>query len=189
MDGAAAEHDGPPMAHTASRTRVRGEDARARLIEAVITLLRTEPLARISVRRIAEVAELNTSTMLWNFHRIELLFGAVVAELDARSERWINSQQTETAEFAEALRLRTRLVTWMSLSGMDTTSVDTSDDGLLSLLLQRRNIDLLEISPRTARTFAMVEAFLAESVILMRDVHSNWSDEDIAAGLDMFAVI
>ena len=167
-------------------TRVRGDEARSRLIEATITLMKELPFPRVTVRKIAEVAGLSTSTLLWNYHTVEGLFGAVVAELDARSEEWVRAQSAATVGFDQYLVLRTQLVAWMALSGMDTASVDTPIDGLLNNALQQRIRERTPVSGRTARVFAMIELFTTESVILMRDVHTNWSDDDFQDGIALF---
>ena len=148
--------------------------------------MRTESFPRITVRRIAEVAGLSTSTLLWNYHKVEQLFGAVVKELDARSEQWVRSRTSSTVDFNKSLVLRTRLVAWMLLAGMDAGAVDTPTDGVLNVAVQQRILALEPVSRRSARVFAMLEITLSESVVLMRTAHTNWTEDDYADGIALF---
>ena len=104
----------------ARKPRVKSEDAKARLIEATIQLLRESSVFEISTRAIGERAELDRRAITRQFGGETELFLATLEELYLRSVRAAQGEtwSTETSSIDE-WSIRTNLLAYLILSGVD----------------------------------------------------------------------
>jgi len=161
------------------RNRVPLAEARLLLIDATIDLLRRTPFDQVSWRLIAEAADLNQSTVLRAFGSTDELFSQVSLELLRRTTERIERGLSESVLVDRDAVLRTRLLVWLLIRGVDPSPfVAKSDDAPFQLLVQRLQ-DAVEITPRTAIAFNELVAYAAEAAMVLSPVHIQ--DEGVEA--------
>jgi AcrR family transcriptional regulator len=141
----------------ARKPRVRSEDAKARLIEATIDLLRESSVFEISTRAIGERADLDRRAITRQFGGETELFLATLEELYLRSVRAAQDEtwSTESASIDE-WSIRTNLLAYLILSGVDPERLRA-----LQLPLEGQELALGVIGLSPDAPPAIGEAFLA----------------------------
>ena len=105
---------------TARRKRVPKREARERLIQSTITLLRVLPFDEVTNQTICAEADLNPSTILQHFGTLDKLLGETALELVKRHLAKVLSADGYPTTFADPdVELRNRLVAWLLLNGDD----------------------------------------------------------------------
>jgi AcrR family transcriptional regulator len=110
----------------ARKPHVRSEEAKARLIEATIELLKETSVFEVSTRTIGERADLDRRAITRQFGGELELFIATLEELYRRSVRIAQSNSETTKDYAiEEWAIRTNLLAYLILSGVDSERLRT----------------------------------------------------------------
>ena len=134
------------------RRRVYPEVAKERLIETTIEMLREQPFDSLTVRSIAERADLNKSTIITYFGSIGRLFMEASNRLALRSfGQFANSAEVMPYE-APDLVLSIRFRAWLLTSGVDPADLRYEPGNELTGLLEQRQRDRFGVSERRRRS-------------------------------------
>jgi AcrR family transcriptional regulator len=154
------------------------------LVNATIELLREVPLPDVTVRKIAERANLNTMAITNIFGSQQELFVAVTRELLDRFSIAMASLPEEQLQFTlltnEDLILRTRLVAWLILQGADPQlfiierALNVSD-----VFMGRQQQD--GATEGQSWLFTQLLQFLAEGFVIFREAHPHRPDDLVKA--------
>jgi len=169
-----------PLTTPASPGRVAGPEAKRRLIEAAITLLRTTAFDHVSTRKIALAAAVNPSAIPRNFGDLEGLFIEVTNELRRRCVAELGAEPSIDDLFNEDFVLRTRMVAWLLGRGTAPsrfTRTSTAEGGWL--FESQRNPK--GVSERTARSFQSMMVLLVEGSTIFFETHSFGAQDVIDA--------
>ena len=172
-------------APVAKKRYVPRAEARVILLDATIELLHEVPFNEVTIRRIAEHADLNAMAIMNIFGSQHGLFIAVTRVLSARFANWLANVPDESLEgatlFHEDIVLRTRLLAWLLGQGVDPESlrVDPSLEvsGFLLARQTRAGVD-----EHTAWLFTQILLYLSEGFITFQDTHDRRPD-DLAEAL------
>ena len=166
------------------RSYVPRAEGQVALINATIELLREVPLPDVTVRKIAERANLNTMAITNIFGSQQALFVAVARELLDRFSVTMASQPVEQMQFSlltdEDLNLRTRLVAWLILQGADPEvfiierALNVSD-----VFMGRQQQD--GATEGQSWLFTQILQFLVEGFIIFREAHPQRPEDLIKA--------
>jgi len=170
----------------ASDAWVRGPEARQRLVDTAIELLRTRPFPEVTTRLIAEESGVNRPAILRQFGTKEALFDEVAAELSrrfaARADRATGLGMLTDADMA----LRARLVAWLIGEGDDPAHFRLEEDGPSAIALRARLAEHGPVSEKTARIFHRMAVLLAEGFLVFNDTHPTRPPEDLVAMMELF---
>jgi AcrR family transcriptional regulator len=170
----------------ASDAWVRGPEARQRLVDTAIELLRNRPFPEVTTRLIAEESGVNRPAILRQFGTKEALFDEVAAELSrrfaARADRATGLGMLTDADMA----LRARLVAWLIGEGDDPAHFRLEEDGPSAIALQARLAEHGPVSEKTARIFHRMAVLLAEGFLVFNDTHPTRPPEDLVAMMELF---
>ena len=100
------------------KDRATPDEARERLINATIELLKTEPIPKVTTRRIAEVSGLSLMAIARNFGHQEGLFSAAFKELIKRHTDEMELHPNAAELFEPNLVMRTKLLAWLLLNSL-----------------------------------------------------------------------
>jgi AcrR family transcriptional regulator len=156
-----------------SSTRISRESGSELLIEAVIELARTTPVARLTVRDIASTAGLQTMQLKRYFgSRNELL----VAVTNVLMKRIMDPlfelalpQIFPLLQKNEDVALRLRIVNHLLDEGVDPKSFENDRD--IYLRIAERIAEVNNVGKRTARTYALLIQLVLQGNHLMGDVN------------------
>ena len=169
-----------------SDTWVRAAEARQRLVDTAIELLRTHPFPEVTTRLIAEKSGVNRPAILRLFGSKEALFDEVAAELSRRFAARAK-QATGLGMLTDAdMALRARLVAWLVGEGADPSHFRLDEDGPSAIALQARLAEHGPVSEKTARVFHRMAVLLAEGFIVFNDTHPTRPPEDLVAMMELF---
>jgi len=166
------------------RRRVYPEVAKERLIETTIEMLREQPFDSLTVRSIAERADLNKSTIITYFGSIGCLFREASNRLALRSfDQFANSAEVMPYE-APDLVLSIRFRAWLLTSGVDPADLKYEPGNDLVRPLEQRQRDRFGVSETTATVFTQLLLFLVQGLHVFRETHGA-NDETIAKILEL----
>ena len=181
---ASTESEGRP-----SDAWVRGPEARQRLVDTAIELLRNRPFPEVTTRLIAEESGVNRPAILRQFGSKEALFDEVAAELSrrfaARADRATGLGMLTDPDMA----LRARLVAWLIGEGDDPSHFRLEEDGPSAVALRARLAEHGPVSEKTARVFHRMAVLLAEGFLVFNDTHPTRPPEDLVAMMELFLEI
>ena len=173
---------------SASAGWVRAPEARQKILDATIEMLREHAFADVTTAMIAERSGTNRPSINRNFGTREQLFDCVTKELSNRfAERAEDSAPTQILSDPDIV-LRTRLIAWLLGEGLapdDLAVRSTSRAGEATLRRQRRH----GVGEETARIFNQMMVLLAEGFIVFWDTHVDFSDEDLIRGIELLGAI
>ena len=151
---------------TQRKPRVAAPQAKAVLIEATISLLRELPVVELSTRKIEERSGLDRRAITRQFGGELELFFATLEELGKRaSERW-KASPSDTGNFVdEDLKLRTDLLAYLIISGVDPERLKQIRPSNAVLEIFMAGIGLDPETPESIREpfMALVQAVLLSS--------------------------
>ncbi|CAB4324250.1 unannotated protein [freshwater metagenome] len=169
-----------------SDTWVRAPEARQRLIDTAIELLRTHPFPEVTTRLIAEKSGVNRPAILRQFGSKEALFDEVAAELSRRFAARA-PQSTGLGMLTDPdMGLRARLVAWLVGEGADPDHFRLDEDGPSAIALRARLAEHGPVSEKTARIFHRMAVLLAEGFLVFNDTHPTRPPEDLVAMMELF---
>jgi len=172
-----------------SDTWVRADEARQRLVDTAIELLRTHPFPKVTTRLIAEKSGVNRPAILRQFGSKEALFDEVAAELSRRFAARAK-QATGLGMLTDAdMALRARLVAWLVGEGADPARFRLEEDGPSAVALQARLAEHGPVSEKTTRIFHRMAVLLAEGFLVFNDTHPTRPPEDLVAMMQLFVEI
>jgi AcrR family transcriptional regulator len=169
------------------RRRVPRREARLRLIDATITLLRTLPFDEVGNQAICAEADLNPSTILQHFGTLDNLLGETAKELVRRHVEAAVASGTQPTTFGDPdVELRTRLVAWLILKGIDP-------DELRSGVVENEAVidyqtTMLGVGPRTASAWTTLTTLLVEAYSVFAPTH-RLAPNQVADVLDLLALM
>jgi AcrR family transcriptional regulator len=165
---------------------VRAPEARQRLVETTIELLRNRPFPEVTTRLIAEVSGVNRPAILRQFGSKEALFDEVAAELSRRFAARAK-QATGLGMLTDPdMALRARLVAWLVGEGDDPSHFRLEEDGPSAIALRARLAEHGPVSEKTARIFHRMAILLAEGFLVFNDTHPTRPPEDLVAMMELF---
>lgn len=167
------------------RPRVPADEARRRVVDTAIELLRTDPFSTITSRTVAQAAGVSHPSILRNFGSMEGVFVAVVRELNQRFAERARTLPSQMVIDEDAM-LRSRLVAWMLGQGMDPSRISTQPEGPAYAAITARMSDIGDPSDRIVRIFTEIGLFIGEGFAAFRPVHHNLNDSDV---IDAMALI
>jgi len=158
------------------RSYVPRAEGRVLLVSATIDLLRTLPFSEVTVRRIAEHAELNVRAIANIFGSQQGLFVAVARELGARFATMLASLPDDQIQFSllfnDDVVLRTRLVAWLIGQGADPEAFKVEPEFQVSQTFMARQ-QPGDVSQDQAWLFAQLLQYIGEGFIVFSDAHER----------------
>jgi AcrR family transcriptional regulator len=161
------------MAKSASprKDRVGPDEARERLINATIDLLATEPIPKVTTRRIAEVSGLSLMAIARNFGDQEGLFSAAFKELIQRHANEMDAHPKTAELFEPNLVMRTKLLAWLLLNSADPKNFLPDDSTPLMKRLEERQLLSTTASPRAQKALNELIAVAGEGFTIFGETH------------------
>ncbi len=172
---------------TARRKRVPKREARERLIQSTITLLRVLPFDEVTNQTICAEADLNPSTILQHFGTLDKLLGETALELVKRHLAKVLSADGYPTTFADPdVELRNRLVAWLLLNGDDPEQYRSH---LLEdeVFIEFQKLSL-QVDQRAAKAWTTVTTMLIEAYSVFKSTHAM-SDEELSDVLYMIVAM
>ena len=134
--------------------RIRGEEARGLLVDAVLTLAETHPFQELTARRIAGHANVDPNAIFRQFGSVEDLLIAAVRHLEAQAIDHLEHDVDAGFTLIRSADLYLRLTSWLILSGV------------ARLTLERIGVDPT-LSPRMQRAmFTIALSFIQAQALL-----------------------
>jgi len=153
------------------KNRATPDEARERLINATIELLKTEPIPKVTTRRIAEVSGLSLMAIARNFGDQEGLFSAAFQELVRRHVDEMELHPNAAELFEPNLVLRTKLLAWLLLSSADPKNFLPDVSTPLMQRLQERQSLAPTASPRAQKALNELIAVAGEGFTIFGETH------------------
>jgi AcrR family transcriptional regulator len=180
-----ADADAQSGGRSPRRPIVPSAEAKVRLIDTAIDLLRELPFDEVTARKVTDAVGLALPTISRNFGSMEGLFASVSNELLERAFRRTSVIQDLGVFFDPDLVLRTRLLAWLIAEGSDpavfrTTFVDDVTD-------QFRK-ESGGVSDRTARAWLHTVTFLLEGFAVFSEVR-ELSEQEFLDGFELLRVL
>jgi AcrR family transcriptional regulator len=153
------------------KDRATPDEARERLINATIELLKTEPIPKVTTRRIAEVSGLSLMAIARNFGHQEGLFSAAFKELIKRhtDEMELHPNAAELSE--PNLVMRTKLLAWLLLNSADPKNFLPDTSTPLMQRLEERQSLVTTASPRAQKALNELISVAGEGFIIFNETH------------------
>ena len=166
------------------RRYVPRAEGRILLVDATIDLLRELPFSEVTVRKVAERADLNVMAITNIFGSQQELFVAVTRELGDRFATMMTSLPDGEVQFGllfdENFALRTRLVAWLIGQGADPQELKVDPSHRLGAVFMARQITS-GADEELAWLFAQLLEYIAEGFIVFQDAHDR-RDDDLLRG-------
>ncbi len=143
-----------------SKYRTSALEARAQLLEAVISLAETVPLPDLTARRIAHEVSMDPNVIFRNFETLENLYIAVLRELEQRTVAFLKTAEPIGLFPTKEVFPWIKFSAWLSLSGVDPALI-ASDPALIDSLkeLTMRHMNISPTASSRAQSAAVVIAF------------------------------
>jgi len=149
--------------------RIRGEEARGLLVDAVLTLAETHPFQELTARRIAGHANVDPNAIFRQFGSVEDLLIAAVRHLEAQAIDHLEHDVDAGFTLIRSADLYLRLTSWLILSGVAPTRLATDVrfiDAAQRLTLKRIGVDPT-LNPRMQRAmFTIALSFIQAQALL-----------------------
>ncbi len=149
--------------------RIRGEEARGLLVDAVLTLAETHPFQELTARRIAGHANVDPNAIFRQFGSVEDLLIAAVRHLEAQAIDHLEHDVDAGFTLIRSADLYLRLTSWLILSGVAPTRLATDVrfiDAAQRLTLERIGVDPT-LNPRMQRAmFTIALSFIQAQALL-----------------------
>ncbi|MEI7593346.1 MAG: TetR/AcrR family transcriptional regulator [Actinomycetes bacterium] len=169
----------PPAAPIRRRPRVRSVDARKRLIDTTIAMLRVQPFSEVTTRRITKQAGLPLSALSRNFGSLYGLFDAVAkALLDNFTSAHAEYTALDVLSNPDVV-LRTRLIAWIIGQGGDPVAFRPVGESRSNYIAERQQ-RLTGASPRMAIAWAEIVTFIVEGYAVFSETHRPIGDPAIS---------
>jgi AcrR family transcriptional regulator len=169
------------------KPRVRADEARRRLIDVTVEIIRKRPFQEATARAVADATGLHRSTIERNFGSMTGLYKAVAYELSDRYAELVRTVPVEESSAALILhpdvQLRTRLVAWLITQGVDPQEIAIDPEREISALLTARNIRM-GVDPSAAWLFTQMMIYMIEGFTLMGETHER-REGDLLHGLEL----
>jgi len=166
------------------RRYVPRAEGRILLVDATIDLLRELPFSQVTVRKVAERADLNVMAITNIFGSQQELFVAVTQELADRFATMMASLPDDQVQvgmlFDENFVLRTRLVAWLIGQGVDPGVFKVDPSHRLGTVFMARQITSGS-DEEQAWLFAQLLQYIGEGFIVFQDTHDR-RDGDLLRG-------
>ena len=167
------------------RAYVPRAEGRVLLVNATIDLLRELPFDEVTVRRIAERANLNTKAIGNIFGRQQDLFIEVTRELGSRFADILTPLPESEIQVGLPVQgdfvLRTKLVSWLIGQGVTPETFVLDPSLNVTATLQARQMQA-GLSENAARFFAELLRYLAEGFVMFSGTHeTHEGDLELAA--------
>ena len=156
---------------TTRKNRATPDEARERLINATIELLKTEPIPKVTTRRIAEVSGLSLMAIARNFGDQEGLFSAAFKELVRRHVNEMELHPNAAELFEPNLVMRTKLLAWLLLNSADPKNFLPDVSTPLMQRLEERQSLVTTASPRAQKALNEFIAVAGEGFIIFNETH------------------
>jgi len=156
---------------TPRKGRATPDEARERLINATIELLKTEPIPKVTTRRIAEVSGLSLMAIARNFGDQEGLFSAAFKELIKRHTDEMELHPNAAELFEPNLVMRTKLLAWLLLNSADPKNFLPDTSTPLMRRLEERQSLVTTASPRAQKALNELIAVAGEGFIIFNETH------------------
>ena len=153
------------------KDRATPDEARERLINATIELLKTEPIPKVTTRRIAEVSGLSLMAIARNFGHQEGLFSAAFKELIKRHTDEMELHPNAAELFEPNLVMRTKLLAWLLLNSADPKNFLPDTSTPLMQRLEERQSLVTTASPRAQKALNELIAVAGEGFIIFNETH------------------
>jgi AcrR family transcriptional regulator len=153
------------------KDRATPDEARERLINATIELLKTEPIPKVTTRRIAEVSGLSLMAIARNFGHQEGLFSAAFKELIKRHTDEMELHPNATELFEPNLVMRTKLLAWLLLNSADPKNFLPDTSTPLMQRLEERQSLVTTASPRAQKALNELISVAGEGFIIFNETH------------------
>ena len=149
--------------------RIRGEEARGLLVDAVLTLAETHPFQELTARRIAGHANVDPNAIFRQFGSVEDLLIAAVRHLEAQAIDHLEHDVDAGFTLIRSADLYLRLTSWLILSGVAPTRLATDVrfiDAAQRLTLERIGV-APTLNPRMQRAmFTIALSFIQAQALL-----------------------
>ena len=149
--------------------RIRGEEARGLLVDAVLTLAETHPFQELTARRIAGHANVDPNAIFRQFGSVEDLLIAAVRHLEAQAIDHLEHDVDAGFTLIRSADLYLRLTSWLILSGVAPTRLATDlrfIDAAQRLTLERIGVDPT-LSPRMQRAMVTIALSFIQAQALL----------------------
>ena len=156
---------------TTRKNRATPDEARERLINATIELLKTEPIPKVTTRRIAEVSGLSLMAIARNFGDQEGLFSAAFQELVRRHVNEMELHPNAAELFEPNLVMRTKLLAWLLLNSADPKNFLPDVSTPLMQRLEERQSLVTTASPRAQKALNEFIAVAGEGFNIFNETH------------------
>jgi AcrR family transcriptional regulator len=153
------------------KDRATPDEARERLINATIELLKTEPIPKVTTRRIAEVSGLSLMAIARNFGHQEGLFSAAFKELIKRHTDEMELHPNAAELFEPNLVMRTKLLAWLLLNSADPKNFLPDTSTPLMQRLEERQSLVTTASPRAQKALNELISVAGEGFIIFNETH------------------
>jgi AcrR family transcriptional regulator len=153
------------------KDRATPDEARERLINATIELLKTEPIPKVTTRRIAEVSGLSLMAIARNFGDQEGLFSAAFQELVRRHADEMELHPDAAELFEPNLVMRTKLLAWLLLTSANPKNFLPDESTPLMRRLEERQSLVTTASPRAQKALNELIAVAGEGFIIFNETH------------------
>ena len=162
------------------RKYVPRAEGRVLLVGATIDLLRELPFSEVTMRKIAERADLNVMAITNIFGSQQGLFVAVTRELGERFATMMASLPDDQVQFDllfdENVVLRTRLLAWLIGQGADPEDFKVDPSYQVSAIFMARQLKSGS-NEEQAWLFAQLLQYIAEGFIVFQDTHDRRHDD------------
>jgi len=153
------------------KDRATPDEARERLINATIELLKTEPIPKVTTRRIAEVSGLSLMAIARNFGDQVGLFSAAFKELIKRHTDEMELHPNAAELFEPNLVMRTKLLAWLLLNSADPKNFLPDTSTPLMQRLEERQSLVTTASPRAQKALNELISVAGEGFIIFNETH------------------
>lgn len=167
----------PPKAKKSKRrSPITREEGERRLADAALQLIKTRPFSEVSVREIAELADVNHGFVhTWFGSKNDLLARVVQNLLRDISEE---AEKTPAGQgaiglFDDRVQLAVRMIIWLTLEGYEMTK---GFDLLVLETLRKRYLETEGLNPADAETAAVIAAAMGIGVGSFRPILESGLD-------------
>lgn len=167
----------PPKAKTSKRrSPITREEGERRLADAALQLIKTRPYSEVSVRDIAELADVNHGFVhTWFGSKNDLLARVVqnlLREISEEAEK-TPAGQGAIGLFDDRVQLAVRMIIWLTLEGYEMTQ---GFDLLVLETLRKRYLETEGLEPADAETAAVIATAMGIGVGSFRPILESGLD-------------